>query len=97
MATTVVNLRHTDKQTVDWRVFIKSDPEVLAGKPVIHGTRLSVDFVLRLFGHGWTLQEIMENYPRLTPEAIQAVFAYAGECLSEEALFDVPSDQKANA
>jgi uncharacterized protein (DUF433 family) len=56
-----------------------------------------VDFILRLFGHGWTLQEIMENYPRLTPEAIQAAFAYAGECLSEEALFDVPSDQKANA
>jgi uncharacterized protein (DUF433 family) len=38
MATTAVNLRHTDKQTVDWRVFIKSDPEVLAGKPVIHET-----------------------------------------------------------
>lgn len=97
MATITENSRHTGKQAVDWRVFIQSDPEVLAGKPVIHGTRLSVDFILRLFGHGWTVLEIMENYPRLTPEAIQAVFAYAGECLSEEALFDVPSDQKAHA
>jgi uncharacterized protein YneF (UPF0154 family) len=36
------------------------------------------------------VQEVLENYPRLTAEAVQAVFAYAGECLSEEALFDMP-------
>lgn len=66
------------RKAVDWRDFIHSDPTVLVGKPVVRGTRLSVDFILRLFGNGWTLQEVLENYPRLTAETVQAVFAYAG-------------------
>lgn len=53
------------------------------------GTRLSVDFLLRLFGNGWTVQEVLESYPRLTPDALQAVFAYAAECMSEEALYSL--------
>jgi uncharacterized protein (DUF433 family) len=67
------------RKSVDWRIFIHSDSDILGGKPVVKGTRLSVDFILRLFANGWTFQEIFESYPRLSPEAIQAVFAYAGE------------------
>jgi len=78
------------KKTIDWRMFIHSDPAILVGKPVVKGTRLSVDFILRLFANGWTFEEIFESYPRLSPEALQAVFAYASECLSEEALYDMP-------
>ncbi len=74
----------------DWRDFIHSDPQVLVGKPVVRGTRLSVDFILRLLGNGWTREQVLANYPRLTPEALQAVFAYAGERMGEEALYDVP-------
>jgi len=80
---------------VDWRKVIHSDPAVLLGKPVVRGTRLSVDFILRLFGSGWTMAEVLENYPGLTIESLQAVFAYAGECLSEEALYDLPSGARA--
>ena len=79
------------KATVDWRAFIHSNPAILVGKPVVKGTRLSVDFILRLFGNGWTVQEVLENYPGLSPEALQSVFAYAGECMSEEALYDLPA------
>ncbi len=82
------------RQVVDWHMFIHADPEILVGKPVVKGTRLSVDFILRLFASGWTFQEIFESYPRLTPEALQAVFAYASECLSEEALFDIPRENR---
>lgn len=89
--------RNHAKRSVDWRIYIHSDPEILVGKPVVKGTRLSVDFILRLFANGWTFQEIFESYPRLTPEAIQAVFAYASECLSEEALFDMPRDNRVSA
>jgi uncharacterized protein (DUF433 family) len=78
------------RKAVKWQDFIHSDPEILVGKPVVRGTRLSVDFILRLLGNGWTVQEVLENYPRLTAEAVQAVFAYASACLSEEALFDMP-------
>lgn len=78
------------KKTTDWRMFIHSDPDILGGKPVVKGTRLSVDFILRLFANGWTFEEIFESYPRLSKESVQAVFAYAGECLSEEFLFFFP-------
>ena len=82
--------KRQSRKAVKWQDFIHSDPEILIGKPVVRGTRLSVDFILRLLGNGWTVQELLENYPRLSAEAVQAVFAYAGACLSEEALFDMP-------
>jgi uncharacterized protein (DUF433 family) len=62
---------------MNWQEFIHSDCEVLAGKPVVKGTRLSVDFLLGLLGAGWTQEQILANYPALTPDALQAVFAFA--------------------
>ena len=76
---------------MDWRQHIHSDPEVLVGKPVVRGTRLSVDFLLGLFAAGWTQAEVLENYPTLTPEDLQAVFAFSAECMREELLCAVPT------
>ena len=58
---------------IDWREFIHSDTEVLLGKPVVKGTRLSVEFILGLFAEGWTEQQVIENYPALTKESIKAL------------------------
>jgi len=74
---------------MNWRPYIISDPQILGGKPVIKGTRLSVDFILALLAEGWSPREILENYPSLTEEALRAVFAFAAECLKEEKLFDL--------
>ena len=71
---------------IDWRQFIHSDPEVLLGKPVVKGTRLSVEFILGLFAEGWTEKQVLENYPTLTVESLRAVFAFAKDCMSEESL-----------
>ena len=71
----------------DWREFIVVNPEVLAGKPVIKGTRLAADFILGLFASGWTEQKVLTNYPALTAEAIRAVFAFAAEALGDEAVY----------
>ena len=49
----------------DWRSRIVIDPKILAGKPIIKGTRISVEFVLELLANGWTDKRIMENYPLL--------------------------------
>ncbi|GAB4526224.1 MAG: DUF433 domain-containing protein [Anaerolineae bacterium] len=75
---------------MDWRQYIHSDPDILLGKPVVKGTRLAVEFILSLFASGWTEEEILENYPTLTPEALKAVFAFAAECMREEALYSLP-------
>lgn len=73
----------------DWSDHIAADSEVLGGKPVVRGTRLSVDFVLGLFAAGWTQEQVLANYPGLTPEALRAVFAYATEVLQEEVVLPV--------
>jgi len=65
------------------------DPAVLAGKPVIRGTRLSVDFVIGLMADGWTEAEILRNYPGLTREDLAACLAYARDVLKSEKVYPV--------
>ena len=67
------------------KAYIISDPEILVEKPVIKGARLPVDFIIRLLAQGWTEQQIFENYPQLTPDALKAMFAFVQECLADEA------------
>lgn len=60
---------------MDRQAYIHTDPAVLRGKPVVRGTRLAVDFLLDLLAEGWTQQQILDNYPQLTPEALRAICA----------------------
>lgn len=69
---------------MNWKDYIVSNPAILRGKPVVKGTRLAVDFVLDLFAQGWTREQVLENYPQLSAEAIQAVFAYSSAHLKDE-------------
>lgn len=57
------------------------NPKVMAGKPVIRGTRLTVDFILNLLAHGATESEILNEYKGLTLEDIQACFLFATKSL----------------
>jgi len=57
------------------------DPKIIAGKPVIRGTRLTVEFILNLMAHGETVEDIIAEYKGLTREDIQACFLFAGKSL----------------
>ena len=72
-----------------WQTYIHSDPKTLNGKPVVKGTRLSVEFLLSLFAAGWTEQQVLENYPTLTMESLRAVFVYAVEGMCDDMLYTV--------
>ncbi len=61
---------------------IALNPKVMVGKPVIKGTRLTVEFILNLLARGATAAEILDEYDGLTPEDIQACLLFAGESLS---------------
>ena len=76
---------------MNWREYIHTDAAVLAGKPVVRGTRLSVDFLLGLLAEGWSEPQILENYPQLSHQALQAVFAFAAEVMRDEAVYPVKS------
>jgi uncharacterized protein (DUF433 family) len=60
------------------------DPKVMVGKPVIRGTRLTVEHILKELANGLTLRELLDAYPRLTADDIRAAYAYAAARLSEE-------------
>ena len=59
--------------TEEWKERITVDPKVLAGKPIIKGTRIAVEFILDLLANGWTIEKILKNYPQLKKEDITAV------------------------
>ncbi len=71
------------ESVMGWKDYIVADPGILAGKPAIKGTRLSVDFLLGLLEQGWTEDQLFDSYPGLSPEALRAVFAYARESLAD--------------
>jgi uncharacterized protein (DUF433 family) len=63
------------------------DPAVLTGKPVIRGTRLSVEFVIGLLADGWSVADILHNYPGITHDDIAACLGYARDVLRSEKVY----------
>jgi uncharacterized protein (DUF433 family) len=72
-----------------WPERIIVDPEILAGKPVIRGTRLAVEFILELLAADQSEDQILENYPGLTREDILACLAYASYLAHEYRAYPV--------
>jgi uncharacterized protein (DUF433 family) len=71
---------------MNWQEYIERDPEVMLGKPVFKGTRLTVEFVLERLGQGATPDELLENYVGLRLEHIRAAQAYAASVLRHDEL-----------
>ena len=69
---------------MNWREHIETKADVMGGKPVIRGTRIPVEIILDWLAAGWSDAELFENYPRLSPEALKAVFAFSREIVSEQ-------------
>ena len=63
------------------------DPEVMVGKPVVRGTRITVEFILGLLAQGWTEQDILSSYPYLTHDDVLACLAYAQDVVSSEKVY----------
>jgi uncharacterized protein (DUF433 family) len=75
---------------MNWQDRIVVDPGVLVGKPVIKGTRIAVEFLVELLAESWTHEQILQNYPQLTGEDIQAALHYAAEALKQEHVYPLP-------
>ncbi len=68
---------------------ITSDPDILGGKPVIKGTRISVEFILELIVSGGSVSQIAEVYPHLSVEAIQQAVSFAAYNLRNDAFYEM--------
>jgi len=71
---------------------IVSDPEVMMGKPVVAGTRITVELVLEKLATGRTFEELLDAHPRLTREDILAALAFAASALRADVVYPVPDE-----
>jgi uncharacterized protein (DUF433 family) len=67
---------------IRWQDYIEERKDVMMGKPVFKGTRLTIDHILKEMGTGMTDQELRDNYPTLRPEHIRAALLYAAAVVS---------------
>ena len=72
-----------------WQERIAIDPAILVGKPFIKGTHLAVEFLLDLMAEGWTVGQLLGDYPQLTADALQAALRYAAESLKRERVYSL--------
>lgn len=72
-----------------WKERIVVDPQILVGKPIIKGTRISVEFILELLANGWTYEEIQKNYLPLKKEDILAAIEYSLEIIKDEKTYAI--------
>ena len=63
---------------------IESNPNVMMGKPVIKGTRLTVELILEKLAAGETFEQLLDAYPRLTPQAIYAALHFAAQAIKSD-------------
>ena len=75
---------------MNWRAHIDRDPQILAGKPRIKGTRISVELIVARLGEGWTVDQLIQAYPLITQDQIQACLTYAAESLATDEVLDIP-------
>jgi uncharacterized protein (DUF433 family) len=71
------------------RDFVVSNPSIMMGKPVIAGTRITVELVLEKLAAGETVEQILDAHPRLTREGIQAALAFAAQVLRADVVYPV--------
>jgi uncharacterized protein (DUF433 family) len=76
----------------DYRQYITSNPNILFGKPAIKDTRIAVEQILDELAGGRTIEELLEEYPRLTREAIYAALAFAADTLRAEVVYPLDGD-----
>jgi uncharacterized protein (DUF433 family) len=69
--------------------YIISDPKVMLGKPVIKGTRITVELILEKLSEGETIADILEAHPHITDEAIRAALAFAAKNLKADTIYPV--------
>ena len=74
-----------------WQQYIHTDSKVLLGKPVIRGTRISVELILNKLAGGETVEQILESYPHLAKKHINACLAYAADTIRNETTFRLAS------
>jgi len=71
---------------MDWQQHIVCDLNILAGKPTVRGTRISVELILGWFSSGWSTEQLLESYPNVTRDDVLAALAYARDLVRDDGI-----------
>lgn len=85
-----MTIKRKELHATEWQDRIVIDPKILAGKPIVKGTRLAVEFLVDLLAQGWSESDVLRNYPKLVPEDIRACLRYASAALAAEKVYPAP-------
>jgi uncharacterized protein (DUF433 family) len=69
---------------------IEANPKVMMGKPVVAGTRITVELIVERLAAGETIEQLLEAYPRLTRKAVRAALAFAAEAIRADVVYPLP-------
>ena len=69
---------------MDYTKFIERNHSIMMGKPIIKGTRITVELIMRKFAGGFTIEQLLNSYPHLSQEQIYAAFEYAADLIANE-------------
>jgi uncharacterized protein (DUF433 family) len=74
---------------MEYANYIVRDPNIMLGKPIIKGTRITVELLMRKLAGGFSIEKLMESYPHISREQIQAAFEYAADIIANEEIKEV--------
>lgn len=74
---------------MDYKKFITRNPEVMLGKPIIKGTRITVELIMRKLASGYSFEQLLNSYPHLTKDQLYAVFEYAADIIANDEIIEV--------
>lgn len=74
---------------MDIRTYIEIDPRIMMGKPVIKGTRITVEIILEKLGEGETIDDLLTAYPQISLKAIQAALSFAAQAMKADTIYPI--------
>lgn len=74
---------------MEYNKYIIRNPDIMLGKPTIKGTRVTVELIMRKLAGGYTIENLLTNYPHLTVEQIYAALEYAADIIANEEVFEI--------
>jgi uncharacterized protein (DUF433 family) len=89
MNTSLKGLQQKEPQMNTPKQWIVSDPAIMMGKPIVVGTRITVELILEKLAAGESTQQIITAHPRLTPEAVKAALTFAAEALRADVVYPI--------
>ena len=83
------NYLYNKINTVEYNKYITRNPDIMLGKPIIKGTRITVELIMRKLAGGYTIDKIIESYPHINKEQIYAALEYAADIIANEEVVEV--------